>query len=177
MNHYKDTTQQPNTLETLKTAQNDNHTKVTLLDMVKSILLAVLMIGLLLLISSYHQAHPKNNLQSVAGVIDNKDLSKNNSGQASRYSLAFFVPKFWKASQANQDKDTTHRPKSTGANRHIMPALAISYDGFTQPNTTAVWRISWDSLVGLLEMNPSPYCIAVRLISLIKKPQEGIFHA
>ncbi|BFM98587.1 hypothetical protein MOXK02_01460 [Moraxella sp. K02] len=120
----------------------------------------------------------KNSLPLVAGMMDNRDLSnKTHNGKPSRYSLAFFVPKFWKASQANQDKDTTHRPKSTGANRHIMPALAISYDGFTQPNTTAVWRISWDSLVGLLEMNPSPYCIAVRLISLIKKPQEGIFHA
>ena len=93
MNQYKDTTHKPNTLETLKNGQIDTSTKVTLLDMVKSILLAVLMIGLLLLISSYHQAHPKNNLQSVAGVIDNKDLSKTISGQASRYSLAFFVPK------------------------------------------------------------------------------------
>ena len=118
-----------------------------------------------------------DSLPLMAGMMDNRDLSKTISGQASRYSLAFFVPKFWLASQASQDKDTTHHPKSIGVNRHIMPALAISYDGFTQPNTTAVWRISWDSLVGLLEMNPSPYCIAVRLISLIKKPQEGIFHA
>nr|WP_309592792.1 hypothetical protein [Moraxella osloensis] len=69
MNQYKDTTQQPNTLERLKAAQNDNRTKVTLLDVVKSILLAVLMIGLLLLISSYHQAHPKNNLQSVSALF------------------------------------------------------------------------------------------------------------
>ncbi len=69
MNQYKDTTQQPNTLETLKAAQNNNRTKVTLLDVVKSILLAVLMIGLLLLISSYHQAHPKNNLQSVSALF------------------------------------------------------------------------------------------------------------
>ena len=60
MNQYKDTIQQPNTLETPKNGQIDTSTKVTLLDMVKSILLAVLMIGLLLLISSYHQAHPKN---------------------------------------------------------------------------------------------------------------------
>ena len=69
MNHYKDTAQQPNTLETLKNGQIDTSTKVTLLDMVKSILLAVLMIGLLLLISSYHQAHPKNNLQSVSALF------------------------------------------------------------------------------------------------------------
>ena len=134
MNQYKDTTQQLNTLETLKTAQNDNRTKVTLFDMVKSILLAVLMIGLLLLISSYHQAHPKNNLQSVAGVIDNKDLSKSHSGQASRYPLAFFVPKFRLLSQSGDNKAQIHPPQFTGVNRHIMPALAAVYDGVTLKN-------------------------------------------
>ena len=134
MNQCNDTTQQPNTLETLKTAQNDNHTKVTLLDMVKSILLAVLMIGLLLLISSYHQAHPKNNLQSVAGVIDNKDLSKSHSGQASRYPLAFFVPKFRLLSQSGDTKAQIHQTQFTGVNRHIMPALAAVYDGVTLKN-------------------------------------------
>jgi len=134
MNQYKDTTQQPNTLETLKTAQNDNHTKVTLLDMVKSILLSVLMIGLLILISSYHQAHPKNSLQSVAGVIDNKDLSKSTSGQASRYSLAFFAPKYRLTSQVTDIDSATHHPKLTGVNRHIMPALAAVYDGVTLKN-------------------------------------------
>ena len=134
MNQYKDTTQQPNTLKTLKNGQIDTSAKVTLLDMVKSILLAVLMIGLLLLISSYHQAHPKNNLQSVAGVIDNKDLSKNNSGQASRYSLAFFAPKYRLTSQVTDIDSATHHPKLTGVNRHIMPALAAVYDGVTLQN-------------------------------------------
>lgn len=134
MNHYKDTAQQPNTLETLKNGQIDTSIKVTLLDMVKSILIAVLMIGLLLLISSYHQAHPKNNLQSVAGVIDNKDLSKSHSGQASRYSLAFFVPKFRLLSQSGDNKAQIHPPQFTGVNRHIMPALAAVYDGVTLKN-------------------------------------------
>ena len=135
MNRYKDTTQQPNTLETLKNGQIDTSTKVTLLDMVKSILLAVLMIGLLLLISSYHQAHPKKNLQSVAGVIDNKDLSKSHSGQASRYPLAFFVPKFRLLSQSGDNKAQIHPPQFTGVNRHIMPALAAVYDGVTLQNS------------------------------------------
>ena len=134
MNQYKDTTQQPNTLETLKNGQIDTSTKVTLLDMVKSILLAVLMIGLLLLISSYHQAHPKNSLQSVAGMGQNKDLSKNNSGQASRYSLAFFAPKYRLTSQVTDIDSATHHPKLTGVNRHIMPALAAVYDGVTLQN-------------------------------------------
>ena len=134
MNRYKDTTYNPNTLETLKNGQIDTSTKVTLLDMVKSILLAVLMIGLLLLISSYHQAHPKNSLQSVAGVIDNKDLSKSHSGQASRYPLAFFVPKFRLLSQSGDNKAQIHPPQFTGVNRHIMPALAAVYDGVTLKN-------------------------------------------
>ena len=134
MNQCNDTTQQPNTLETLKNGQIETSTKVTLLDMVKSILIAVLMIGLLLLISSYHQAHPKNNLQSVAGVIDNKDLSKSHSGQASRYSLAFFVPKFRLLSQSGDNKAQIHPPQFTGVNRHIMPALAAVYDGVTLKN-------------------------------------------
>ena len=134
MNQYKATTQQPNTLETLKTAQNDNHTKVPLLDMVKSILLAVLIIALLLFITTLQQAHPKNNLQSVAGVIDNKDLSKSHSGQASRYPLAFFVPKFRLLSQSGDNKAQIHPPQFTGVNRHIMPALAAVYDGVTLQN-------------------------------------------
>ena len=134
MNQYKDTTYNPNTLETPKNGQIDTSKKVTLLDVIKSILLAVLMIGLLLLISSYHQAHPKNNLQSVAGVIDNKDLSKSHSGQASRYPLAFFVPKFRLLSQSGDNKAQIHPPQFTGVNRHIMPALAAVYDGVTLKN-------------------------------------------
>ena len=134
MNQYKDTTQQPNTLETLKTAQNDNRTKVTLLDVIKSILLAVLIIALLLFITTLHQAHPKNNLQSVAGMGQNKDLSKSHSGQASRYPLAFFVPKFRLLSQSGDNKAQIHPPQFTGVNRHIMPALAAVYDGVTLKN-------------------------------------------
>ena len=134
MNQYKDTTQQPNTLETLKTAQNDNRTKVTLLDVIKSILLAVLIIALLLFITTLHQAHPKNNLQSVAGMGQNKDLSKSHSGQASRYPLAFFVPKFRLLSQSGDNKAQIHPPQFTGVNRHIMPALAAVYDGVTLQN-------------------------------------------
>ena len=87
MNQYKDTTQQPNTLETLKNGQIDTSTKLSLLDVIKSILLAVLIIALLLFITTLQQAHPKNSLQSVAGVIDNKDLSKSKSGMPNRYSL------------------------------------------------------------------------------------------
>jgi hypothetical protein len=134
MHQYKDTTYNPNTLETPKNGLIDTSTKVTFSDVIKSILLAVLMIGLLLIVSSYHQAHPKNNLQSVAGVIDNKDLSKSHSGQASRYPLAFFVPKFRLLSQSGDNKAQIHPPQFTGVNRHIMPALAAVYDGVTLKN-------------------------------------------
>ena len=137
MNQYKDTTHKPNTLETLKNGQIDTSTKVTLLDVIKSLLLAVLMIGLLLLISSYHQAHPKNNLLLVADMMDNRVLSNNHaSGKPYRYSLAFFVPKFWKAPQANQDKDATHLTQFTGLNRHkFMAALPAVYVRKTSQNS------------------------------------------
>lgn len=137
MNQYKDTSQATNTLKTPKKWQIDTSTKVTLLDMIKSILLAVLMIGLLLLISSYHQAHPKNSLQSVAGMGQNKDLSKNNSGQASRYPLAFFVSKFWLASQATQDSSTTPLTHITGLNRHIYAHSVTNYGEVTSQNKIA----------------------------------------
>jgi hypothetical protein len=134
MNQYKGTTQQPNTLKTLKNGQIDTSTKVTLLDVIKSILLAVLMIGLLLLISSYHQAHPKNNLLLVADMMDNRVLSKNNSGQASRYSLAFFVRKFCLLSQSGMMKAQTHLPPFIGVNRHTYANSVTSYGGVTLQN-------------------------------------------
>ena len=134
MNQCNDTTQQPNTLETLKTAQNDNHTKVTLIDMVKSILLAVLMIGLLLLISSYHQAHPKNSLLLVAGMGQNITLSKTNSDTPNRYPLAFFMPKYRLTSQVSDNLSITHLTHFTGLNRHTYAQSVTSYGGVTLQN-------------------------------------------
>ena len=134
MNQYKDTTHKLNTLETLKTAQNDNHTKVTLLDMVKSILLAVLMIGLLLLISSYHQAHPKNSLLLVAGMGQNITLSKTNSDTPNRYPLAFFMPKYRLTSQVSDNLSVTHLTHFTGLNRHTYAQSVTSYGGVTLQN-------------------------------------------
>ena len=90
MNQYKDTTQQPNTLETLKNGQIDTSAKVTLLDVIKSILLVVLIIALLLFITTLQQAHPKNSLLLVAGMGQNITLSKTNSDTPNRYPLAFF---------------------------------------------------------------------------------------
>ena len=77
----------------------------------------------------------KNSLPLVAGMMDNKDLSKTISGQASRYSLAFFVPKFRLLSQSGDNKAQIHLPQFTGVNRHIMPALAAVYDGVTLQNS------------------------------------------
>ena len=126
MNQYKDTTQQPNTLETLKTAQNDNRTKVTLLDVIKSILLAVLIIALLLFITTLQQAHPKNSLLLVADMMDNNATTKLTAAKPSRQSLAIFVPKI---------NPTTNRTIATGTKtRHIFSLShheeVISYGGF-----------------------------------------------
>ena len=75
-----------------------------------------------------------NRLPLVAGMGQNKDLSKSTSGQASRYLLAFFVSEFCLTSQVGIAKTQTHHPKSIGVNRHIMPALAASYGGVTLQN-------------------------------------------
>ena len=144
MNHYKDTTQQPNTLETLKTAQNDNHTKVPLLDMVKSILVAVLMIGLLLLISSYHQAHPKNNLQSVADMMDNNVTTKLQAVKPNRHSLAIFVPVIH---GATNPMITT----STNARHSLYAPSIASYDGLIGVNTTPFTGNSPSRLLSVVE--------------------------
>lgn len=119
MHQYKDTTHSPNTLETLKNGQIDTSTKVTFSDVIKSILLAVLMIGLLLLISSYHQAHPKNSLLLVAGMGQNNATTKLKAVKPNRHSLAIFVPKI---------NPTTNRTIATGTNTpHI---LYISKNGY-----------------------------------------------
>ena len=78
-----------------------------------------------------------NRLPLVAGMMDNRDLSNNHaSGKPYRYSLAFFVPKFWKAPQANQDKDATHLTQFTGLNRHkFMAALPAVYVRKTSQNS------------------------------------------
>lgn len=138
---YKNTSQALNTLQTPKTGQNDNRTRVTLLDVAKSTMIAFLMIGLLLLISSYHQAHPKNNLQSVAGMGQNKDLSKSKSGMPNRYSLAFFVPNYRLTSQVNDMDSIAPLTHFTGLNRHIYAHSVTNYDEVTPQNKIAERRI------------------------------------
>ncbi len=134
MNQYKDTTYNPNTLETLKTAQNDNRTKVTLLNMVKNILLAVLIIALLLFITTLQQAHPKNSLLLVAGMGQNITLSKTNSDTPNRYPLAFFMPKYRLTSQVSDNLSITHLTHFTGLNRHTYAQSVTSYGGVTLQN-------------------------------------------
>ena len=169
MNRYKDTTYNPNTLETLKNGQIDTSTKVTLLDMVKSILLAVLMIGLLLLISSYHQAHPKNNLQSVAGVIDNNRTTKLQAVKPNRHSLAIFIPKIHGA---------TNPMSATGIKqRHIYSLLPIqsgsnaSYGGLIRPNTIAFMVNKSRRLVAFVETR-HPFLMGGKTTKL-----QGGYHA
>lgn len=126
MNQYKDTTQTTTALKAQNKRQIDTSTKLSLLDVIKSILLAVLMIGLLLLISSYHQAHPKNSLLLVADMMDNNATTKLTAVKPSRHSLAIFVPKI---------NPTTNRTIAAGAKtRHIFSLShneeVISYGGF-----------------------------------------------
>ena len=169
MNHYKDTTQQPNALETPKNGQIDTSTKVTLLDTVKSILLAVLMIGLLLLISSYHQAHPKNNLLLVAGMGQNNATTKLLAVKPSRHSLAIFVPKIYGA---------TNPIIATGAKRHIYSLLPIqngsnaSYGGLIRPNTIAFMVNKSSRLVTVVETRPPFLSVGIQTTNLL-----GGYHA
>ena len=137
MKQYKDNTHKPNTLETLKTAKNDNRTKVTLLDMVKSILLAVLIIALLLLITTLQQAHPKNSLLLVADMMDNKDLSKLSSDTPNRYPLAFFMPNYRLTSQVNDIDSIAPLTHFTGLNRHIYAHSVTNYGEVTSQNKIA----------------------------------------
>ena len=101
-----------------------------------------------------------NRLPLVAGMMDNKDLSKTISGQASRYSLAFFVPKFRLLSQSGDNKAQIHLPQFTGVNRHIMPALAAVYDGVTLQNSP-FWVI----------------CRAVTIVTESEPHHPMIFHS
>ena len=148
MNQYKDTIQTLDTLQTPKNGQIDTSTKVTLLDVIKSILLAVLMIGLLLLISSYHQAHPKNNLQSVADMMDNNVTTKLQAVKPNRHSLAIFIPKIYWA---------TNPLITTGIKqRHIFKhsfsfGNVASYGGLIRPNTIAFMVNKSRRLVAFVE--------------------------
>ena len=126
MNRYKDTIQTLDTLKAQNKRQIDTSTKVTLLDVIKSILLAVLIIALLLFITTLQQAHPKNSLLLVADMMDNNATTKLTAAKPSRQSLAIFVPKI---------NPTTNRTIATGTKtRHIFSLShheeVISYGGF-----------------------------------------------
>ena len=81
---------------------------------------------------------PINRLLLLAGVMDNKDLSRIYSDTPNRYLLAFFVPKFWLASQATQSQAQHTSTHFTGLIRHILNVLIFkhipSYGGVTLQN-------------------------------------------
>ena len=134
MNQYKDTTQTTTALKAQNKRQIDTSTKVTLLDVIKSILLAVLIIALLLFITTLQQAHPKNSLLLVAGMGQNITLSKTNSDTPNRYPLAFFMPKYRLTSQVSDNLSVTHLTHFTGLNRHTYAQSVTSYGGVTLQN-------------------------------------------
>lgn len=75
-----------------------------------------------------------NRLPLVAGMMDNKDLSRIYSDTPNRYLLAFFVPKFRLLSQSGDNKAQTHLPQFTGVNRHTYAHSVTSYGGVTLQN-------------------------------------------
>lgn len=130
MNQYKDTTQTTTALKVQNKRQIDSQTKVTFHDVAKSILIAFFMVGLLLLISSYQSAYPKNNLPSMAAINNNSTTTNHTTAKPSRHSLAIFVPRI---------NPTTNRTIAAGAKRHIFSLShneeVISYDGLMGVNT------------------------------------------
>lgn len=129
MNQYKDTTQTTTTLKAQNKRQIDSQTKVTFHDVAKSILIAFFMVGLLLLISSYQSAFPKNSLPSMAAMNNNSTTTNHTTAKPSRHSLAIFVPRI---------NPTTNRTIAAGAKRHIFSLShneeVISYDGLMGVN-------------------------------------------
>ena len=109
----------------------------------KPIKLVLCILGLLLNMPA------SNEYKSIA-IDDNKryhkDLSKNVSGQASRYLLAFFVPDNNPASQAVIMKScTTLRAHLSASRGHSLISIAshllTDYDGLTLQNKIAERRI------------------------------------
>ena len=83
----------------------------------------------------------KNSLPLVAGMMDNRDLSKLESGQPSRYSLAFFMPNYRLTSQVNDIDSITPLTHFTGLNRHIYAHSVTNYGEVTSQNKIAERRI------------------------------------
>lgn len=114
-----------------------------------------------------------NHLPLVAGMIDNRDLSKiHASGQPFRYLLAFFVPKFRLLSQSGDNKAQTHLPQFAGVNRHIMPALAKSYGGVTLQNKPL--RQICEAVTCVTESEPRHPMIFHSVVNTQNNTQGGI---
>ena len=108
------------------------------------------------------------------------DLSKNVSGQASRYLLAFFVPDNSPASQA------VTMPSSTAPNAHLSASrghslisiashLLTDYDGLTLQNKTAVRRICRAVSVKTESKTRHPISLLYS-VALTQKLQGAIHH-
>ena len=167
MNRYKDTIQTLDTLKAQNKRQIDTSTKVTLLDVIKSILLAVLIIALLLFITTLQQAHPKNSLLLVADMMDNNATTKHITAKPSRHSLAIFVPKIYGA---------TNPIIATGAKRHIYSLLhhgvIASYGGLIRPNKRPFTGNKSSRLVTVVETRPPFLSVGIQTTNLL-----GGYHA
>lgn len=142
MNQYNDTNNTPNAPKQRASVQNNGKITLRLSEIIQTIITAFLIMMVLAFITHCQPVSAKNHLQSMAGMMDNRVLSKLSSGKAKPQLLAFFVPDNRLTSQVNDEPSATLLPHFTGVNRHILLAtLPAVYDGVTLQNTIALWRI------------------------------------
>ena len=111
------------------------------------------------------------------------DLSKNVSGQASRYSLAFFVPDNSAASQAVTMPSSTAPPTQISASRGqylismaATQGLLTDYDGLTLQNKIAVRRICRAVSVKTESKTRHPILLPYSVAFTQKTTQGAIHH-
>ena len=104
----------------------------------------------------------KNSLPLVAGMMDNKDLSRIYSDTPNRYLLAFFVPKFRLLSQSGDNK---------AAKRHIYSLLhygvIASYGGLIRPNKRPFTGNKSSRLLAVVETRPPFLSVGIQTTKLI----------
>ena len=108
------------------------------------------------------------------------DLSKNVSGQASRYSLAFFVPDNSAASQAvTMPSSTTLRAHLSASRGHSLISIAshllTDYDGLTLQNKIAVRRIC-RAVACVTESKTRHPILLPYSVAFTQKTTQGVIH-
>ena len=124
---------------------------------------------------------PINRLPLVAGMMDNKALSKTIvSGQASRYLLAFFVPDNSAASQAvtiySSIASQAHLSASRGQTIiSIANYLLTDYDGLTLQNKIVFGRIC-GAVSNKTESKTRHPILLPYSVAFTQKTTQGVIH-